>query len=218
MKSVPSAKCLLLAAILLITTATIYQEHRLFFDFRYSRSAVILFAIVLIFTVVITNIVFSRIAKEYGKSDSLSPFSSYLQVFVFLMLALLINVPFFFSDWPKIHVGLWTLSSGLVLLFLGGMVTLLPMKIFGSWKKVIGNKTNRLDTAGFYRYSRNPQLVGYGIFLLGFTFLWPSFFAIISYLVYCYISYKMVGVEETHLKKTFGREYLDYSHKTPRYL
>lgn len=211
-------KKLLLSVIIFVTTIVIYQECRLFFNFNYPKVTFVLFVVVFILTFIATKIIFSRIAKEYKKTDYLGLSSSYLQVFVFALLALLINIPFFYTDWPKIHIGLFTLSSGLIFIFAGMLITLGSMKIFGSWRKVIGSKTNKLDTTRFYKYSRNPQLLGYGVFLLGFTFLWPSIFAIVCYFVYWYISFNMILVEENHLKKTFGEDYFNYCAKTPRLL
>lgn len=216
MRFIPVVKKLLLSIIAITTIVVAYKERALFFAFNYPKAAFIVFVVVSILTFIATKIIFSRIAKEYKKTDYLSLSSSYLQVFVFALLALLINIPFFFTDWPKIHIGLFTLSSGLIFIFAGMLITLGSMKIFGSWRKVIGSKTNKLDTTRFYKYSRNPQLLGYGVFLLGFTFLWPSIFAIVCYFVYWYISFNMILVEENHLRKTFGEDYFNYCVKTPR--
>lgn len=218
MKLISVTKKLLLLIATITTIIVIYQERGFFFAFNYPDIIFVLFVVVFILTFIATKIIFSRIIKEYEKTDYLSLQSSYLQVFVFVLLALLINIPFFFTDWPKIHIGLFTFNLGLFFIFAGALITLGSMKIFGSWRKVIGSKTNKLNTTGFYKYSRNPQLLGYGTFLLGFTFLWPSIFAIVCYFVYWYISFSMILVEENHLRKTFGKDYLDYCAKTPRLL
>lgn len=218
MRLIPVVKKRLLLMVAITTIIIIYQERELFFAFHYPKVTFVLFVVVFILTLVATKIIFLRIAREYEKNNYLSLSSSYLQVFVFALLALLINIPFFFTDWPKIHIGLFASSTGLIFIFVGMLITLGSMKIFGSWRKVIGSKTNKLDTTRFYKYSRNPQLLGYGTFLLGFTFLWPSIFAIVCYFVYWYISFKMILVEESHLKKTFGEDYFNYCVKTPRLL
>ena len=63
-----------------------------------------------------------------------------------------------------------------------------------------------LKKAGFYKFSRNPQILFYGIALVGMALLWPSLAALGWVLVYCLIAEMMVRTEEEHLLKIFGKE------------
>jgi protein-S-isoprenylcysteine O-methyltransferase Ste14 len=79
-----------------------------------------------------------------------------------------------------------------------------------------------LAIRGIYRYSRNPNYIGWTIFFLGLTLIgWSeSIWSIIflAYLVYtiCYF-YWVVLQEEEFLTNKYGDSYREYVEKTPRY-
>ena len=61
---------------------------------------------------------------------------------------------------------------GILLMVTGLVVTLAAMDLFRTFSRWVGNNTPGLQTKGLYRYSRNPQFVGYGLFILGFFLAW----------------------------------------------
>ncbi|MGK7929066.1 MAG: isoprenylcysteine carboxylmethyltransferase family protein [Spirulina sp.] len=79
-----------------------------------------------------------------------------------------------------------------------------------------GLDNNKLKTNDIYQYSRNPQLVGYGIFLLGFALLFISFYSLGWFVQYLIISYFMIRSEEEFLSLNYGKEYEKYCSAVPR--
>ena len=79
-----------------------------------------------------------------------------------------------------------------------------------------GQDKNRLNTSGIYRYSRNPQLVGYGILLLSFIIMYFSWYSLGWFLQYVIISYFMIKSEEEFLSKKYGEDYKKFCKDVPR--
>ena len=82
----------------------------------------------------------------------------------------------------------------------------------------LGSNTPGLHTNGLYRYSRNPQFVGYGLFVFGFLVAWWNALAWIGLLSYIVLAYAVTLVEEEHLTRTYGDSYRAYCQRVPRYL
>ncbi len=73
-------------------------------------------------------------------------------------------------------------------------------------------------TDGVYRYSRNPQNVGWGLVLLGVSLAGRSGAALLLTAVFFVVFRSYIPVEERHLERTFGEEYRRYRDATPRFL
>jgi len=157
------------------------------------------------------------VRKDYLKKQKLSPLSYLLETLVFALHA---NFSYVFLPvgWP----GLPVLPENPIILFLSfffiipGLILLLI-----SWFKLgttesFGQDRNSLRISGIYRYSRNPQLLGYGLFLLGFMILYISWYSIVWFLLYLIISWFMVLSEEEFLLKKYQKAYIDYCKSVPR--
>ncbi len=104
------------------------------------------------------------------------------------------------------------------MLIAAGLIMLLTtMGRFGV-KRAVGQETSGLSCAGMYRRSRNPQLVFYGIAVVGYALLWPSWTGAIWVVLYAALAQMMVRTEEAHLKRAYGPEYVEYCTRTPRYI
>ena len=158
-----------------------------------------------------------KVKKDYKNGQKLSLLSSVLSVIVFAVHvnSIYLIMP---TKWPYlpqipenqvvVFVFVIMLGIGLIILFI-------------SWFK-LGTKTsmgvdkNKLQTDGLYKYSRNPQLVGYGFILASFTIIWFSYLSILWFFLYIIASYFMVKSEEEFLTQKYKEEYKDYCRQVSR--
>lgn len=113
-------------------------------------------------------------------------------------------------------------AAHLIGAFLAGFGTAVAfdgIATFTSFERMSGRETDELVTEGIYRYSRNPQNLGWGMALLGVSVAGRSASALVlvglfASAVHCYI----VWLEEPHLEKLFGEDYREYRTQTPRYV
>jgi len=116
------------------------------------------------------------------------------------------------------------LALGAVFVALGLVGTLTAMRHLG-WGATFGQGTGTKSEAarpvansGLYRYSRNPQLVAYLLFLVGCVLLWPKWAGIAWLVLYGVIAWIMVHTEEKHLKEAHPNLYPHYCEETPRWI
>lgn len=154
--------------------------------------------------------------RDYLHKGRLSLFSLLLEVLVFFLWG---GFPYLYgpADWPIVHLSLawevmgWIiLTSGLVVMFTG-MAQLGPLRF-------LGQDASELKSTGLYRLSRNPQIIGCMLYGIGFSILWPSWYALGWLLLFTAIAHMMVITEEVHLLRVFGEAYHRYCMQTPRYL
>jgi protein-S-isoprenylcysteine O-methyltransferase Ste14 len=107
---------------------------------------------------------------------------------------------------------------GFVLILAGILICFFPIIRFGSVKKVVGMLPGGLDVSGLYGYSRNPQYVGYGLFLLGWSLFGSSPRTFAGVALYWIVVHLTILIEEEHLAGIYGDAYQEYKRKTPRYL
>ena len=106
---------------------------------------------------------------------------------------------------------------GILVMVIGLAITLAAMDLFHTFSRWVGSDTPGLQMNGLYRYSRNPQFVGYGLFILGFFVTWWNSLAWLGLLSYVALAYAVTLVEEEHLIRTYGESYRDYCQRVPRY-
>ncbi len=112
------------------------------------------------------------------------------------------------SLWPLKVNKLGTVISGFVLTVSGLVIFIAGIIEFRSFKRMSGLRVDKLVTTGVYRWSRNPQNVGWGFFLLGVSLIGKSFMALILVaLFWLMIHIYLVYVEEERLEGTFGDDY-----------
>jgi protein-S-isoprenylcysteine O-methyltransferase Ste14 len=161
------------------------------------------------------------VRREYRLHGRLTGWSSILQLLAF---AGLIAFPYLFN--PPAWVLSWMLAGptsllqqilGLVIILLGFIVAFGTMGWFGI-RRAFGLETKGLISTGPYRFTRNPQILGGYLLVIGVTVQWPSWFAIIWIVLYGVIGHWMIIAEEEHLQALLGDEYGRYCQKVPRYL
>jgi len=162
--------------------------------------------------------VFRFIVKnDYLKKNKLSPLSYLLELLVFVVHANLMYlfIPVRWPNLPSLPENL-LLNILSIIVFCFGLVILLIAWFHLGTGTSFGQDKNRLNTNGIYRYSRNPQLVGYGILLLSFLIVYFSWYSVGWFLQYIIISYFMIKSEEEFLSKKYGEEYEKYCNGVPR--
>lgn len=159
------------------------------------------------------------VRRDYLQRGSLSLFSTLLEFLIFGAHA---NLPYLYlsTPWPRMPPppeNILQLVSGLAVSALGLLATLAIMAHLG-FSISVGDQPDQLRQTGPYRWSRNPQLLTYGVLLLGFVILYPSWQAVIWLALYGAISHVMILTEEEHLVNIFREEYQNYCRKVPRYI
>lgn len=107
---------------------------------------------------------------------------------------------------------------GLVIGGLGFALCLVSMTTFRSVTKILCLNPGQLSTAGPYRYSRNPQYLGYFAFLVGYALNDWSLWCLAALLVVAISLHLLVLIEEEHLLRIFGDPYAEFRRKVPRYV
>lgn len=180
---------------------------------RFLLGNVILTSIALILLAIA---IFRKVAKDYQKLGKLSITSTILE-FVLFFLHGLSSYIFLQGNWSKINYQNPLPILGIILLIIGIVLSLLSMSRLG-FKKSLGQKVSTLQRNSFYKYTRNPQLIFYGMVIVGYALLWPSWSGALWMLLYFSIAGMMVRTEEKHLLDKFGKAYQVYCEKTPRFL
>jgi protein-S-isoprenylcysteine O-methyltransferase Ste14 len=99
----------------------------------------------------------------------------------------------------------------------GLALCLVSMIAFGSMSKILCLNTGKLTMMGPYRWSRNPQYVGWFLFLLGYALNDWSLWCLAALLVVAFSLHLLVLVEEEHLQRVFGVAYREFQRQIPRY-
>ncbi len=107
---------------------------------------------------------------------------------------------------------------GLLIGGVGIALCLISIRAFRSARRVLCIDADNLTKAGPYRWSRNPQYVGWFLFLLGYALndwsLW-CLAALVSIVISLHL---LVLLEEEHLLRTFGDQYIEFCRLVPRYV
>ena len=155
------------------------------------------------------------VRRDYLEKGKLTPLSVITEWIIILSWVAFTNA-YLPRDWPDIHMGEGFQWVGWPLLILGMVGTLFCLGWLGL-KRSHGMETNKLIRSGPYRFMRNPQIVSFGMGMIGFTLLWPSWHLLLSLLLYAALAHTMVMTEEEHLLEQYGEEYRQYCGEVPRY-
>ena len=159
-----------------------------------------------------------RIERDYEDRGRLSPQASfggwalYLgHLWLTLSAALRRQRPLPAGEAPSTFVGGTSALFGAYLFAAG-------VREFRSFEQMSGVETGQLIKSGPYRYSRNPQVVGWGLALFGAALAGRSVRALVLVGLFFLVHRLYFSIEERHLERTFGEEYRRYRAKAPRFL
>jgi protein-S-isoprenylcysteine O-methyltransferase Ste14 len=159
-----------------------------------------------------------RVRREYLRQDRLSA-PSVIGVWVLYVSHFAVTaVAAATSRWPMPLHDAIAFSGGALLLGAGGFLILAGIVSLRSFRRMSGMDTSALVTTGAYRWSRNPQNVGWALFLVGLALIGRSALALLLAAAF-WISFRAyVPAEERFLERLFGAEYRDYLARSHRYL
>ncbi|NLE00565.1 MAG: isoprenylcysteine carboxylmethyltransferase family protein [Fibrobacter sp.] len=179
---------------------------------------IILASLLLLFAYIVFRLI---VRRDYVTRGWLSTFSSGLQLMVFIgffSFGYLFNPPEWIYFWmvgTSSSPGLYL--AGLLVICTGFLVAFGTMLWFGIGR-AFGVHLDGLKKAGPYKLSRNPQVIGGYLLVLGISLQWLSLYTIGWILLYAIITYWMIITEEEYLLRIFGEEYKEYCSDVPRYL
>jgi protein-S-isoprenylcysteine O-methyltransferase Ste14 len=163
-------------------------------------------------------IILPIVRRDYLKRGELSHFVALLQLALWFLFHVFLALTVFGDLWPPMEAYALKYPAGGMLMLIGVLICIAGMGAFRSMTKVTGRETNRLIIRGVYRWSRNPQYVGYGLVILGVVIGYWSSTAWLAFIAYVLLVYATVRIEEEHLTQAFGEEYHKYCRQVPRFL
>ncbi len=121
----------------------------------------------------------------------------------------------------KSFVSTPTILIGILLLILGFIIRVWATYYFykSRMKVIVLNTQGNLITTGPYRYSRNPLYIGGNVFIFfGASLVLGTPTGILITLIHLPLLDLMIRKEERQLEKAFGKDWLDYKAKVPRWV
>lgn len=156
------------------------------------------------------------VPRDYLKQGKLSPLMTLLQALLFFVYG---GFPTIYLEkgWPEVSVSPLFHVIGVGLVFSGLAFLLYGMLRLGITRSM-GCGAPQLIRSGIYSFTRNPQAIACGAYVIGFFILWPSWYAAGWALLFWILIHTMILSEEQHLRRTYGQEYEKYCESVPRYL
>jgi protein-S-isoprenylcysteine O-methyltransferase Ste14 len=161
------------------------------------------------------------VRRDYQRKGRLTLLSSFLELLIWALymgFPYIYNPPEWASFWSRdVPVDTPLRVIGVICIVLGLASAFGTMLWFGL-RRAFGLQVNALKQTGPYRVTRNPQIVGGSLLVIGSAVLWPSWYALGWVVLYAVVAHMMVFTEEEHLRAVFGQEYERYCQRVPRYL
>jgi methanethiol S-methyltransferase len=88
--------------------------------------------------------------------------------------------------------------------------------IFG-WYQIFQAK-GKLVTTGLYKYTRNPQYLGFLMITGGLNVQWLTIITTAIWPVLAVLYYRLSKIEEKESEAKYGSEFNEYKHTTPRFI
>ena len=181
-----------------------------------------LYAISFFLLILIAFVIFRFVVRrDYQRKGRLTLVSGFLELLIwglYLSFPYLYNPPEWVYFWSRdVSVSPPVRAIGLICTGVGLVIAFGTMFWFGL-RRALGLQVNELIIRGPYRISRNPQLVGGILLVIGTAVLWPSWYALGWAALYGVVGHLMVVTEEEHLRDVYGDDYERYCERVPRYL
>lgn len=154
-------------------------------------------------------------------SSPIQRVATYLQIFVLLATLAIVILESVGTLEPHFEFAVTGTVVGLALCAIGATCTMVSQYQMGkSWRiGVDETEKTELVTHGMFSLCRNPIYFGMLIVGLGFMVLVPHVFMVIcSILAFIGIDLQVRKIEEPHLVRVFGDEYVEYTRRINRYV
>lgn len=164
------------------------------------------------FTMILIEFIYLSIFKEGGKRALNSSWRSKKDTINYTITSVVQITLLILSIFVPIKLGTLCFIIGtLIYIFsLAGFIWSIHSYAAAPANKVINN--------GIYRWSRNPMYVCYFFSILGTIIASASLWMFILLITLITITHFSILAEEQYCEKTYGKAYLEYKEKTPRYL
>ncbi len=159
--------------------------------------------------------------RDYQRKGRLTLGSSLLELFVwslYMAFPYLFNPPHWVSFWSSAVPAAPMMRRIGVFCIVAGFVAAFGTMFWFGVRRAFGLRVSGLIQRGPYRVTRNPQLLGGSLLVLGTFVLWPSWYAAGWVGLYAVVGHFMVVTEEEHLLRVLGEEYARYCRSVPRYI
>ena len=161
------------------------------------------------------------VRRDYQRKGRLSFLSSSLELLIFTLVfcyPLLYSSPgwgWFWSTSAPVGTAAWL--TGMLVILVGFGLAFGTMIWFGI-RRAFGQRVNKLVHSGPYRFSRNPQVIGGYLLVIGSSIIWQSWYNLLWIGLYAVVTHLMIITEEEHLHQVYGSEYASFCQDVPRYL
>jgi len=151
--------------------------------------------------------------REYQRKGVLSILGLFLLCLMLFMPNLLLEYATNYR-WPEkgLQYFGWALCAA------GLFICCYAILSFNSLAKVFCADPGELTLTGLYRFSRNPQYVGWFLFVLGFALTDWSSWCLVALVLLAVSLHLLVLIEEEHLLRVFDEPYVAFKRRVPRYL
>jgi len=158
------------------------------------------------------------VRHEYLQRGALTQFGAFLQITAYGLQVVLTSFSIWGTLWPLWEDYIPDNWLGGFLLLLGILVCGIAIWNFRSMTRLTGRRSDQLVVKGLYKYSRNPQYIGYGLLILGFVISHWSATAWLAFASYLLLVGVTIRIEEEHLENLYGEAYRQYCRRVPRFI
>lgn len=142
-----------------------------------------------------------------------------VQVFeIFLVLIHLFYLQYISFSFGQLNYAVSVI--GIFIYLIGSLATIFSKINMGkNWGVPAQLDKDRQDLVitGLYKFSRNPMYLGFILITSGYFLALRSYFIVIPILLF-FVLNKAAEKEEKLLEKNFGKKYLEYKTKVPRFI
>ena len=163
------------------------------------------------------TIAYARARRELMTQASVSWPTFWAMCIAFVGCGAATLIAAYMGDWPlSISRGMAVALGAIVALF--GLGLHVAARAQFTFRRAWGLDVDRLVTTGVYRWTRNPQLLGWFCIYAGVGFIGRSGEAILLAVIFVLGCIPWIKLEERVLQRQFGEAFREYCRKTPRLL